>query len=181
MPVKEGCSVSTTLVDTSASPRVLSSTSVRRASRCWWQTLSLLSPLSHQASLSSHGCFQATRGSLSPARPSAVQPGLLQMSRTSAEVRSAGPNPHSPSQFSYKMIQSTIKVPLKISLFLFFTALHQHTEMVPRISASSADKVLKREIGVCQQELSTQNIVSKWKRDGCHTLNNFFIYSISKY
>lgn len=159
-PVKEGCNVSTTLVDTSASPKVLSSTSVRRASRCCWQTLSLLSPLSHQASLSSHGCFQATRGSLSPARPSAVQPGLLLMSRTSAEVRSAGPNPHSPSQFSYKMTQSTVKVPLKISLS-FFTALHQHTEMVPRISASSADKILKREIGVCQQELSTQNIGSK--------------------
>lgn len=109
MPVKEGCSVSTTLVDTSASPRVLSSTLVRMASRYRWQTLPLLFLLSHRASLSSHGCFKVARGSLSPAAPSAVQPGSLQMNRTSAEVSSAVLHPHSPSQFTYKMIQNKVQ------------------------------------------------------------------------
>lgn len=161
MPAKEGCSVSTTLVDTSASPRAPSSISVRKASRCRCRTLSplsLLFLLPHQASLSPHGCFQAARGSLSPPGPSAVQPDSLQMSRTSAEVRSASqalPPPHPPFPssplFSYKMIRSTIKVTWKTSLS-FFTALHQHMETVPLISASGVDKLLRGEIGLCQQE-----------------------------
>lgn len=118
MPAKEGCSVLTTLVGTSASPRALSSISVRRASRCRCRNLSLPSLQSHQAHLSSHGCFQGARGSLSRAGPFAVHPDSLQMTRTSAEVRSAayrlglkekGKKHSAQSPFSYKMIQNTLK------------------------------------------------------------------------
>lgn len=114
MPAKEGCSVSTTLVDTSASPRVPSSTLVRRAIRYRWQTLPLLSLpslLSHQASLCPRGCFKVARGLLSPAAPSAVQPGSLQMNRTSAEVRSAvHPFSPRPATRQYKAKYDTFKI-----------------------------------------------------------------------
>lgn len=111
-PAKEGCSVLTTLVDTSASPRVLSSISVKRENRCRRWTLFLPSPQANQVNLSFR---QWSTGPRSRAGPLVVQPDSLQMSRTSAEVRSDGQ--------AFLTLSSAIgqhEVTLKYEPFIFY-------------------------------------------------------------
>lgn len=66
-----------------------------------------------------------------------------------------GENSCPPPPFSYMMIRSNST--LKNPPFIFFTALDQHMETGPLISATGVDKLLRREIGLCQQE--SQNMV----------------------
>ena len=141
MPAKEGCSVSTTSGDTSASPRAPWSTSARRASRCNCRSPSLLS---RRASPRSRPCSLATRGSPSPPGRSAARPASPPMSRTSAEVRSAQQTP-SPSLSLYSAVGSYLS---SLSLRLC----NNNRETAPHISANDVDKLLRSEIGLCQQE-----------------------------
>lgn len=84
MPVKGGCSVSTTSADTSAFQRTPSSTSARTATSRRCRTLSPLGPASGRAR--SLGCSPAVRRCLRPAGTSGVRAASPWTSRTSAEV-----------------------------------------------------------------------------------------------
>lgn len=135
---KEGCSVSTTLVDTSAFQRALSSILVRTVSRCRCRTI--LSLLSHQTSLSPRGVLLKAFG---------AHQDLLQMSRTSAKVISATQKlfPLSPCTDIWLW-----EVPWKIGFLFCFKVLYSNTWCKHTvISGSGADILLKREIGLCQQ------------------------------